>query len=100
MVHEVDETSLEATGKKNSVGVLHQVEKRISCAPDDTVFAVLLLTDPSFVMTIDQIVAEDDADVVKLESLSRVNASHLSNAPRVVGPEALWRYAAMQSPLS
>src|SRR4051812_28588296 len=65
---------------------------------DDAVVRLVALADPSPIeRPVDEIGAEDDADVVELEALCGVHAADLLDPPRVARPEVRLRNTRRQA---
>ncbi len=83
----MDVASLETARQEDAVRIPHQVEKALARTADDPVFRFRPIADPSALRrVVDQVGAPDDPDIVELETLRRVHASHLIDAARVVRP--------------
>ncbi len=76
-IHEVHVAPLHASAQQHAVGVLDKVGECFAAALNDAVFRVLALSDPAEAFAVDEVVAEDDAAVVKLEALGGVDAADL-----------------------
>ena len=99
-VHEVDVAAAEAAGQEDAVGALDEVGELLlgDAAADDAVVRLVALADPSPIeRPVDEIGAEDDADVVEFEALRGVDAADLLDPPRVARPEVGLRDAGRQA---
>src|SRR4030066_1964035 len=92
LVHEMDIAALHPSGKKNSVGVLHQAEKLVPRSLHNSIVRLppvlgpLLLSKP-----VQQILAEYDAHIIELKALRGIDAADLVDAPRMICPQrCLW----------
>src|SRR3954447_4958809 len=99
-IHEVDVAAAEAAGQEDAVGALDEGGELLlgDAAADDEVVPLVALADPSPIeRRVDEIGAEDDADVVELEALRGVDAADLLDPPRVARPEVGLRDAGRQA---
>ena len=93
-VHEVDVTALHAASKKHSICVFYHLRKPFAGSFYYGVEGFCFVTSPVCQLrNIDQITPEDNANMIKLKSLGRVDAADLVYAPGIVRPEVLFRYA-------
>jgi hypothetical protein len=94
-VDEVDVAAAHAAGEQHAVDVLDVGSEFIAAgAFEHGVMGVMGLADPAVVVgVIDEVWAEDDADVVEFEALGGVDASHLVDPFRAIGPFEPGRYA-------
>ena len=93
-VHEVGVAAAETSGQENAVRALDEVGELLlgDAAADDAVVRLVALADPSPIeRPVDEIGAEDDADLVEFEALRSVNAADLLDPPRVARPEVRLR---------
>ena len=98
-IHEVHVAAAEAAGEQDTVGALHVAGELGfgDATADDAVVGLIALADPSPIhRPVDEVGADDHADVVELEALRRVDAADLLDAARVARPEVGLRDARTQ----